>query len=385
MIILSADNRSIPAGTPYNYLADNNATGQSSLTLVNSSDFTAGNLILVGLFGNTTAEIFQIGAVNDATQTITLLDPSTQLATTTQFAHPESTKITILPYNQVRFFWTAATGTIADETPTFDMNNALTGYLPIDPTSWFTSYEDSTHSTGFGWFIFRNSFSGDASQNSNAIPYAGFSNNSVQQVFQDFQSLLNTKELRLVTQDDMFSWINEGIFTIRNKLNLSNPEYTVSTLQSLSIVPGTQEYMLPADFSDLVNIVNTDDTTALNPQIDGLSIRDAMHYQGSLTKYYIRNRYIGFVPQPLQAANFYYRYRSKGSRVTGLDDLVDLPDNGFYIIKDWMMWRACLKFQNPNAQTYYKSFSDGLNGMIASSIKRDAMLDSWGIAPWANK
>jgi hypothetical protein len=184
----------------------------------------------------------------------------------------------------------------------------------------------------------------------------------------------------------MFSWLNEGNALIRNKLNLSNPEYTASDVQTLNLIAGAAEYLLPADFGDLVQIV--DNTTRKTP-IEWISIKDAMAYLQSTLMYYIRGRYIGFVPTPSalslsSVSSLSYRYRSKGGRFTGLDDLVDLPDNGAFCAKDWMMYRACLKFQNPNAQIYYKAFNDGLNQMIVSSFHRDANLDSWGIAGWAN-
>jgi hypothetical protein len=385
MITLSADNRSLLLGAPYTALRDNNSSGQSSLVVLNSSDVLTGAFVLIGLFGNPTSEMFQVGTVDNSTQSIQLLDVNGANAQTL-FSHTESTRVTVLPFNQVRFFWTAATGTIADETPTFDTNNPLSSWFNVDPSAWFTTYDDGTHTTGFGWFLFQNSVSQEASQPSNAIPYSGFATNSVQFIFNDFLSLLNNKELRLVTNQDMFSWLNEGNALIRNKLNLSNPEYTASDVQTLNFISGASEYLLPADFGDLVQIV--DNTTRKTP-IDWISIKDAMAYLQHVLKYYIRGRYIGFVPTPdvlsiNSVSAVFYRYRSKGGRFTGLDDLVDLPDNGAFVMKDWMMYRACLKFQNPNAQIYYKAFNDGLNQMIVSSFHRDANLDSWGIAPWAN-
>lgn len=383
MITLSADNRSLLLGAPYTLLSDNTSAGVSSLTLVNVAEISADDFVLVGLFGNSYSEIFRVGAVDTSARTVTLKDNSGN-TTTTKSAHGESTRVTVIPFNQVKFFWTAATGTISDESPTFNTNNPLSDWIDIDATAWFTTYNDASHSTGFGWFLFQDSVSLQASQNSNAIPYAGFGTSSVQFVFNDFMSLLNNRELKLVTTQDMFSWLNEANFLIRNKLNLSNAEYTVSDRKTISFVSGTSEYQLPDDFADLVQIT---DTTANTNAIEFMTIANAMQYTGANIRYYIRGRYIGFVPTPaigdvVTAA--YYRYRSKGSRLTGLDDYIDLPDNGTFVMKDWMMYRACLKFQNPNAQIYYKAFNDGLNQMIVSSIKRDANVDEFGIADWAN-
>lgn len=384
-ITLSADNRSLLLGSPYTFLTHNNASGQATLTVANANDIAANDFILVGLFGNPSAEIFRVLSISGQ---ILTLGTVAGVATTTEFSHSESSRVTVLPFNQVKFYWTAATGTIADETPTPDLNTPLSGWLDIVPSAWLTTYDDTGHSTGFGWFIFQNSVSSEGSAWSNAIPYGGFSTSSVQYIFNDFLSLLNNKELKLVTNQDMFSWLNEGNALIRNKLNLSNPEYTVSTAQTITFVSGQSEYLLPSDFGDLVQII---DSTSQHRGIEWISIKDAMAYTGSVVKYYIRGRYIGFVPFPdafsVAQPSFStctYRYRSKGGRFVGLDDPVDLPDNGAFVLKDWMMYRACMKFQNPNAQIYNKQFSDGLNQMIVSSVHRDANLDSWGIADFAN-
>lgn len=378
MITLSADNRSLLDATPFSFLTDNVASGASTLEVVNADAFAVNDFILLGLFGVENAEIFRVTAVNTATNTLTLADKDGNSASTVS-PHAESTKVTVIPFNEIRFYWTAATGTIADENPTFDTANPLTGWTNLTPSDWFTSFSDTDHATGFGWFVFRNSITLESSQPSNAIPYTGFASNSVQQIFSDFMSLLSNRELKLVTQEDMYSWLNEGHSITRNKLNLSNPEYTVSSAKTLTLVPGTSEYLLDADFGDLVEIIDGEAYP-----IRSLTIRQAMSYTGDVPHYYIRGRYLGIVPTPAQAGTYTYRYRSKGTRLTSYDDLIDLPDMGFYILKDWMMWRACLKFQNPNASTYYKSFADGLNTLIASSVKRDASLDSWGIAPSAN-
>lgn len=378
MISLSADNRSLLSTGPYTYIVDNIASGVSVLSVVNVDGFAVDDMVLIGLFGNENAEIMRISAIDTSANTITVV-ATDGTSSQTAYAHSESTKISKIQFNQIRFYWTAAAGTIADENPTFDTNNPLTSWQDLVPSEWFTTYDDADHSTGFGWFVFRNSVSLESSQNSNAIPYAGFDGNTVKAIFDDFTSLLNNRELTLVRPEDMYSWLNEGIAMVRNKLNLSNPEYTVSTTKTLTAVVGTSEYLLDSDFGDLVEIVDT----ASRP-VPSMMIKQAMAYTGDIPHYYIRGRYIGLVPTPTQATTYSYRYRSKGSRVTSYDDYIDLPDHGFYVLKDWMMYRACLKFQNPNAATFYKSFSDGLNVMITASVKRDAALDSWGIAPWAN-
>lgn len=297
-------------------------------------------------------------------------------------AHPESTKITVLPFDQIRFFWTAATGTIADENPTFDENNPLTDWEAIDPTNFYSSYIDVERNTGFGWFMYKNAITDDVSQESNPIPYAGFTGNTAQQVISDFQSLLNTNELKLVTYNDMLSWLNEALAMYKNKLNLSNVEFTVSDVQTINIIAGTAEYLLPADFSDVSEIVDD-----MFLPINAISVSDDLANRGSFPqrlKYYLRGRYIGFSPVPTSAAAVYYRYRANATTITSLSTYINIPDNAFYCLKSWMMYRSYMKFNNPNAATYYQEFKNSLDLFIMASIKRNADHDTFSIEPYAN-
>ena len=380
MIVLRSDNRVLTQNSKYSYLVDNVSSGVNSITVVNTEGFSAGLFVLLEDFGKETSEIFRIGSVNTTTGVVTLLTAS-GASTTTRFAHPESAKVYVIPYNQIRFYWTAAAGDITDENPTFATTTPLTGYTDLEPAATFTTYSDESHSTGFGWFIYYNSVTTIASQESNPIPYAGFAGNTVAQVFSDFDSLLNTNEQRLVTMADKFAWLNEALAFMKNKLNLNNIEYFVSTEQSLAITAGTAEYLLGNDFSDLVYL--NDGTNSKTP-IPFMNVQAAGNYTGSTIHYYLRNRYIGFVPTPTTSTTYKYKYRGKATTVSSVSTYIDLPDNAFYTLKDWMMYRACLKFNNPMANTYYQNFTNSVNHFVQAAVKRDANLDVWDIAPYAN-
>lgn len=383
MIILRSDNRVLTANSEFSYLVNNTPSNSSTLTIVNTENFAVGDFICVEEFGKENAEIFRINALSPTTGVITLADAD-DTPVNTKFSHPESTKVYYLPYNQIRFYWTDTTGTIADETPTFGTNDPLTSWLDLDPQNWFTSYSDGTHSTGFGWFIYFNSVTLESSQESNPIPYAGFDGNTVAAVFSGFDSLLNTNELRLVTTEDRFEWLNEGLALVVNKLNLNNVEYFVSPSQTLTVTAGTAEYMLPSDFGDLVSITGSDGGT--NQPLAFISINkigehNAWQHNSSLPFYYLRNRYIGLVPTPSNDTTYQYTYRKKSRRVSSLSDYIDLPDDAYYSLKDYMMYRASLKFSNPIARTYLEAFTNGMNLYIQSAAKRDANLDSWSPHP----
>lgn len=382
-ISLQADNRILTNAAKYSYLLANYVSNTTNLTVINATDsvFAADAYLLLGNFGSEVAEIVQIATVNNTTGAITLVSA-------TKFAHSESTRVTVLPYNQIRFFWTPI--------EVFSTATPLTVYIDIQPSDWFSTYDDGSHPTGFGWFIFYNSTTLVASQESNSLPYTGFDRDSIEDLLNDFYSLLNNKELKLVTRQDALSWLNEANSKVRNRLNLSNREYTASALSSFTTQPGVYEYDLPLDFYQLLSIQPYYDPanpnsypagTFVNNSVDYISLREAFS-NPSLNwpnaRYYIRGKKIGILPGPTSATTYSYMYLTKATKLSGNSELVDLPDNGFYCLKDWMMFRAYSKFGNPAAATYYKLFNDQVGEMIVAAIDRDANLDSMGIIPEAN-
>jgi hypothetical protein len=381
-ICIQADNRRLTTSSKYTFLNTNYASGVNSLSVLNvtDSDFAVGVPILVGNIGSEDAEILIISSVD----TINGILGTT---TVTLFAHPESTRITVLPYDKIRFFWTA--------TQTFDLSGPLTGYIPLQVSDWFTQYSDQLNSTGYGWYCFYNSLTSTLSQPSNYVPYAGFTQSTTEDLLNDFFSMLSNKELRLVTREDALSWASEGYSRMRNKLNLTNIEYTASTVLPLNIVAGTYEYDLPTDFDHLVAILQWTNLLGNYPpspypnnfmkaDIEFIPLTRAFGYKGSYQRYYIRGFKIGFVPTPTASGTYYYMYLPKAARLSSNTDEIILPNNGVYLIKDFMLYRCYMKFNNPLANTYYKTWTDGLNEMIIASVKRDSNLDTFGIMPECN-
>lgn len=377
MVILEADNRRLTLSSKYTYTVTNYPSGIASFFVLNATDTAYGpnTFLLLSNFGAEDSEIVQISSIDNTTGEITINSP-------TLFAHSESTRVTILPYDQVRFFHTTTT--------VFDISNPLTGYIDLQPSNWFSTFSDESFSDGYGWYCFYNSFNANLSQPSNYIPYSGFESNTTENILSDFFSMLSNKELKLVTREDALSWASEGYGKMRNKLNLTNVEYTATDITPLVITAGTIEYDLPSNFDHLISFVS-----GLNPGSPGawggrkldisfIPLREAYTYNGNGPRYYIRGFKIGILPTPSEAATYYYMYLKRADRLTLNTDEVDLPNGGEYVIKDWMLYRAFQKFQNPQATAYLKSYTDGINDMIISSVKRDANLDTWGIQRESN-
>jgi hypothetical protein len=266
----------------------------------------------------------------------------------------------------------------------------LSGYFNIQPSDWFTTFSDETNATGYGWYCFFNSVTALLSQPSNAIPYGGFESDTTENILADFFSMLNNKELKLVTREDALSWASEGYSKMRSKLNLTNVEYTSSGVQALNVLAGVIEYDLPVDFDHLIALVvglqtsNPGAWGAYKKDIEFIPLRSAYTFNGIGPRYYIRGFKIGILPTPGVDTTYHYLYLKKAIRLNLNTDEVDLPNGGEYVIKDYMLYRAYQKFQNPQFQSFYQSFTNGLNDMIIASVKRDANLDRFDIQRESN-
>lgn len=377
MIILEADQRSLTISAKYSYTETNYASGITSFTVLNATDsaFAANAFILFGNFGAEDAEILKVSTVNSTTGVIVTTAAS-------KFAHSESTRVTVLPYNQVRFFHTTTT--------TFATSDPLTGYVDIQASDWFTTYNDESYSTGYGWYVFYNSVTTVLSQESNYLPYTGFQSDTTENILSDFFSMLNNNDLKLVSRQDALSWASEGYGRMRNKLNLTNVEYTASAITPLSILVDTTEYSLPDDFDHLVAFVSglntsTPGSAGYNKtNIEFIPLRMAYSYIGSDVRYYIRGSKIGILPTPTATATYHYMYLKRADRLTLNTDEVTLPNGGEYVIKDYLLYRAYQKFQNSQYKVHFEAFTNGLNDMVIAAVKRDANLDSWRIEHSSN-
>ena len=368
MITLKGDNRQLVKNAKFSDLSINYASGINAIVVVNSAGFSVNDYILLGKFGRETTEIAQIASLDPSTHTLTLVS-------NTKFSHSESTRVTILPYNKIRFYHT----TVA----TYGTSGPITDYIDIQPDGFFTRAIDSSNQTGFGWFVFYNSTTGALTGNSNAIPYNDFAAGSVKKIFDSFFSLLNNNEMKLISHEDAFRWLNEGYSIAKNELNLVNRNYNVTDQYPISIIAGTQEYSLPDDFSDLISVTNTNGET-----IHEISLRDVSHNNenviGFHSGYFLRAGKIGFTPSPIQDTTYYMYYKTKTSTLNSYYDNVDLPDNNFFFLVDFMLYRVATKLPRFNGKDYFAAFRMGVDTMKMVSHKRSENQDSFGIADEAN-
>lgn len=370
MINLRTTNSQLLIGAKYSYLNDNIASGVSSIDIDSITGFTDEDYLLLESFGNETAEIVQINGAPSGS--------SITLVSATKFAHSESTKVTILKYNQVKYYHTA-TAVFATDT--------LLGTLDIQADSLHTVYSDIDNPTGFGWFVFYNltvgAATGGTSQNSNAIPYSDFNKASANKILKSFFSILNAKERRIITEEDGLRYLNQAYSIVTNELNLVSSDYNVSDEVDIAVVANTKEYDLEDDFSDVVSIFHDDD----NIVIDFIDISDVPENDELTTsdiRYYLRGNKIGFSPTPSSDATVKMRYKKNSTDLENNYENIDLPENNYFIVVDYMIYLAKIKLNDPRYMDFYKIFKASIDSMKLSSFKRSNAQDSWGIDYSAN-
>ena len=363
MIVLKADNRSLVRDARYTYLSLNHSSGSLTVDVVNAIPFSVGDLVLIGEIGFEQTEVKRIDSISGNQITLT---------SATSFYHTESSKIYRIPYDRVRFYWTSST--------TYSTSTPVGTVTDITPDEWFTSMQDASHTTGYGWYVWDNSVLGTQSGHSNPIPYARFGRNTVKNCLDSFISLLNNNDRKLISPDDMMEWMNEGYDEVKDSLGMSVKEFDASDgTNTVSVVSGTSEYALDDDFSEMLKVWGED-----GDEMDPIGIDDVDSYRsswmaGADTKWYIRGGYLGFVPTPTSDTTCGYRYLKSASRLVSYHDTIDLPKKGFNLMKDWMLFRAGEKLQRRDYLEHYKMFTTRLEEFVARSINRDRSQDCWSI------
>lgn len=368
-ITLRAKNKDLTESQKYSYLNSNYASGVDEVVIVNSDGFAADQYVLLGNFGSETSEIMKITGVTAATHTISFA------AETTKFSHSESTRITILPYNQIKFYQTAAA--------VFSDSENYLGVVDIQADALYTIYQDSVNSSGFGWFKFYNETNLKISTNSNAIPYDSFTNQSIKKVLSSFYSLINGKDRKLISDTDALNYLNEAYAIVISELNLVNSNFAVPADEDISIVSGTKEYDLPDDFSNVISLYNGTD----NEEIPFIKLSKVAKWESETSnevRYYLRGSVLGIVPEPTEAIIYTLKYQKKSDILDSYYSNIDLPDHGEYLLINFMLSRAAIKLQNGQEGMYLELFQNDIQRLKLVSHKRSNSLDAFEIDGYAN-
>lgn len=186
--------------------------------------------ILIGEFGEETAEIKNISAATAAGTSLTVAAVT--------FAHPIGTKVYHLDFNQVRFVH-STTALSAD------IDNANLTTIAIEPSNLYTRYEDTTNTTGFGSFRFRNSTTAGFSSYAAFVAYTGYTVKSLWKLREKVRKFLGNDET--IQNDEIDEEINDSIReVIHDRMwNFAKTE------RSLSSVANQVNYTIPSTISNI--------------------------------------------------------------------------------------------------------------------------------------
>jgi len=142
-------------------------SGDSTLTVVSILGVSVGDYIMIGEFGSETSEIQRVHTgTAPSGNTITL-------AGTLTYDHPRGIIMYIIDRNQVEF----------SRATTLTGSKSVLATVDIAADQIFTIYEDTTNTTGFGFYRWKNEGDTTYSNYSESTPYAGYGQQSLKKIF----------------------------------------------------------------------------------------------------------------------------------------------------------------------------------------------------------
>jgi hypothetical protein len=207
---LRADARNIILNQPNTVLTAAATAGDTAITVANNGGFVDNDYILIGKLGEEKSEIKKITTVGSTKTSIGTI-------AALSFSHDQDTPVSKIGYDQVRFYH----GT----TTTSGDSSALAAAQDIEPSEIFNYYEDTAHTTGYGFVRFHNSTTTDDSVYSDAIPYTGYTAKMLRSMRKKVRRLINEV-------DEQNSPITNE--EIDDELNMANKEVNHDRLWSFS-------------------------------------------------------------------------------------------------------------------------------------------------------
>lgn len=240
MILRAPNTDLLVSGKPKTFISAGVASASGTLTVESIASFAVGNMLFIGQIGE---ERTEVGRVHTSTA------PSGSTVTlnaNTGFRHENGTPVYYSDYDQVEFSRaTTATGA-----------KSVLATSSITPAQMETIYDDTTNTTGFGFFRFKNSAGSTFSSYSDAIPYAGYEVDAAKIIFDRALSVAGAKVNPLLRYEDLLLFLNDFI-AFANSKNIRWSEMKVLNSELDTIATGDWEFALPS------NIAKASDPSAI--------------------------------------------------------------------------------------------------------------------------
>ena len=211
-------------------------SGSSALTILNTSNITAFDFLIIRQVGDEESELVQVQSVS-APSTLTL-------TSTISRDHNVGTKIYTTPYNQLEI--SRKTSVSADY--------EVLATISLQPDKIETIYEYAQGQlTDFYKARFKNSYTGQYSDYSSDIAGSGFNRRTVKTIVSTVLRRLNDQNGSKHKRSEVVEDVSYAVEDIHNQMIQSSSEYLRVVLE-LPTKKYQHEYTLPDNFRELVKL-----------------------------------------------------------------------------------------------------------------------------------
>lgn len=237
MIIKVANN--LTNSAPYTYTSYGEASGVTSIRVLNISQFTGGHAIQIGKTGEEQSEIRVLGTAAPSGTALSV-------GTATSFEHPADTPVYDIKFNQIVFMRSTA-GTSGTATAITD------GTINISADSVFTQFDDTTGAASYAYKTkFYNSVTTEESAESDWLTPSGYSFYSKAKLRERIRGKLYNSNF--ITDSQIDDWINEWLEVMNNAAVKVNKDYSLGTVDvAISATTGLGT-ITASDFKEIKRI-----------------------------------------------------------------------------------------------------------------------------------
>ena len=346
---------------------DNNATsnlstavtsGDVTMTVNNNTGFSANDYVLVGNFGDETAELAQISTVSGNTTINNATDAF-------NFSHPVDTSITRLKYNQVQIYRAS--------TQTGSYGLIATIPVHVDRPDG-TTYDDTVGSST-SWYkvALYNSTTATQSTLSDAYQGSGITEYSLRGMYNAYLKVCNDPFEERNDINTFTFWINEIYRRVQQRIRRVDASFQLKTSGTLSFTAGTAEYTLPDDCAQVYRVwVAMDSNTQREAiPIDLRSVTPKNIFLSNNPFYYFMDVSIGFLPTPSSGGTYTMLYYPMALRLSSDGDTLAYPFRDYTdLFINYAMYRFSEIHKMQEADVFKVDVQEGMANLLADISDR---------------
>lgn len=210
------------------------ASGVGAITVYGITDFAVSYILLIGEIGQEGSEIIKTHAATAPTgNTVTLASNTTK-------PHNKDTKVYVIDYDQIELYHAATVS---------GSKTQVGSTTSIDPGSFEPIFQDTTNTSGYYFFRFKNSLSAAVSDYSDPIPYDGFSYDTVGYAMTRVLKEMDAQYSERLTSQMLMDWLNDMLRYVRGKLKRWT-KYQEFDKNLGQVTYGSNKVAMPADAYD---------------------------------------------------------------------------------------------------------------------------------------